>query len=496
MPYNLRKRKEPPVAEQKPVELVEKKPRGRAKKLKTNDVDVPSDKDTSTKPATKRQKSTKEQKPLVEAEPIEDEQINEQEEALKVQPVEETKAVIAEKKDKKPKLDGSNQLVFGSDLGGELGLCKIGIDKKNPTPVSINETIRQVACGGMHTLSLTESGKVYSYGCNDDGALGRVTDGDEKLESTPTIVNISDKVLKISAGDSHGAALTDKSEVLIWGNFRDENGMVGLMPESEGKATFQPTRVKLDKKLKDIASGANHMLLLDTDGVVYSFGVGDHGQLGRLKPEECAKKLNSDTSEIFLIPKPVCLKNVDPQRPFVCDAIFAGEYTSFATNTDKKKNRLAGWGLNNYYQLGYKGQKGQLDQHYPRRCTFTCSTSMINVSGGQHHTIFLTKTGRVYAAGRHEYGMLGIGDSMKDKKEICPAKPVEGFDSPVKTICTGSRTSFAVSNEGKLYSWGMSSLNLGVDGDNDLTEPTLVKKLVDKVVTSVSSGSITSVIVE
>lgn len=455
MPYNLRKRKEPPV-EQKPVE---KKPRARVIKQ------------------VAKQEVKQENKQEVKQE-------NKQEVKREIKQV--IKQVITT----------NNQLVFGSDLGGELGLGKIGCDKKNPTPVPLKEKVKQVACGGMHTLSLTESGQVYSYGCNDDGALGRVTEGDETLEATPTLVELKDKVTKITAGDSHCAALTDKMEVHIWGNFRDENGMVGLLPDSNGKATFKPTKLNLDRKLKDIASGANHMLLLSVDGVVYSFGVGDHGQLGRLKPEECAKKLNAETSELFLTPQPVDMKDVDPQRPFVCDAIFAGEYTSFATNTDKKKNRLAGWGLNNYYQLGYKGLKGQLDQYYPRRCTFTCSTSIINVAGGQHHTIFLTKTGRVYAAGRHEYGMLGIGKSMKDKKEICPAKQVEGFDSPIKTICAGSRTSFAVSSEGKLYSWGMNNLNLGVDGDDDLTEPTLVQKLSDKKVSAVSTGSITSVIVD
>jgi len=37
-----------------------------------------------------------------------------------------------------------------------------------------------VCAGGMHTLCLTKSGVVYSFGCNDDGALGRVTEEDEE----------------------------------------------------------------------------------------------------------------------------------------------------------------------------------------------------------------------------------------------------------------------------------------------------------------------------
>ena len=35
--------------------------------------------------------------------------------------------------------------------------------------------VLQVACGGMHTVALTEGGQVLSWGVNDEGALGRET---------------------------------------------------------------------------------------------------------------------------------------------------------------------------------------------------------------------------------------------------------------------------------------------------------------------------------
>lgn len=36
-----------------------------------------------------------------------------------------------------------------------------------------SQTIKEVVCGGMHALVLTADGRVFSFGCNDDGALGR-----------------------------------------------------------------------------------------------------------------------------------------------------------------------------------------------------------------------------------------------------------------------------------------------------------------------------------
>lgn len=35
--------------------------------------------------------------------------------------------------------------------------------------------VLQIACGGMHTVALTEDRMIYSWGVNDEGALGRET---------------------------------------------------------------------------------------------------------------------------------------------------------------------------------------------------------------------------------------------------------------------------------------------------------------------------------
>lgn len=483
MPYNLRKRKAP-IEDPLPVKKRTTQDAPAVKKKLSQDPPPAKKKSVQDAPAVKKRLT--QDLPPEKKEPIKD------------PPLVKKRAIKAEVVPEKPDAT-RRQLMFGADSCGELGQGKIGISRKSPIQVCMDKPIKQVACGPMHTLSLTEDGQVFSYGCNDEGALGRETDGDEELEATPTIVPIEDAIVKITAGDSHSAVLTIRNEVFIWGNFRDEHGSVGLTPSCEGRASYKPLKVLSDKKLKDIASGSNHMLLLDDEGEVYSFGVGAQGQLGRLSREELesdgnSHPINESNRELFLTPQKVSFKNVDPQRQFICDAIFAGNFSSFATNTDKKKNRLAGWGLNNYFQLGYKGQKGQLIQHTPRRSTFTCSTSMVHVACGQHHTLFLTRTGRLYAAGRHEYGMLGLG---KLDKEVCPAKVIDKLEGPILNISAGINTSFAVSNQGNLFSWGMGGLNLGLQSDDDLTTPTRVESLVGKKVISVSAGgSFTAVIVD
>lgn len=72
--------------------------------------------------------------------------------------------------------------------------------------------------------------QVYSFGCNDEGALGRDTSV-EGSEMVPGKVELQEKVVQVSAGDSHTAALTEDGRVFLWGSFRVRLGVedcVGL----------------------------------------------------------------------------------------------------------------------------------------------------------------------------------------------------------------------------------------------------------------------------
>jgi regulator of chromosome condensation len=60
---------------------------------------------------------------------------------------------------------------------------------------------------------------VYTFGCNDEGALGRDTT-EEGSETRPVKVDLSEKVVQITGGDSHTAGLTEDGRVFIWGTFR------------------------------------------------------------------------------------------------------------------------------------------------------------------------------------------------------------------------------------------------------------------------------------
>ena len=63
---------------------------------------------------------------------------------------------------------------------------------------------------------------MYTWGCNDEGALGRVTHGDIAEESIAGKADLEEEVniIQVSAGDSHTVALSDRGCVYAWGTYR------------------------------------------------------------------------------------------------------------------------------------------------------------------------------------------------------------------------------------------------------------------------------------
>jgi regulator of chromosome condensation len=85
-------------------------------------------------------------------------------------------------------------------------------------------SIIKLVCGGMHTVALASNGSVYTWGCNDEGALGR-----SGAENTPIRVDeaLDIPATDISAGDSHTIAYNTKSnQVYYWGCYRVSKSII------------------------------------------------------------------------------------------------------------------------------------------------------------------------------------------------------------------------------------------------------------------------------
>ncbi|CAL1289009.1 unnamed protein product [Larinioides sclopetarius] len=347
-------------------------------------------------------------------------------------------------KSKKQKVESvSSQLfVMGENNVGQLGFGLTIERLMRPTLLELSDYISSIAAGGMHSVCLTESGEVITFGCNDEGALGR--SGDEEM--SPDEVEIPEKVIQISAGDSHSAALTEYGHVYLWGNFRNGNGPMGLV--ADGVKEMRPVRILSNIQISKISSGADHLACLSRDGIVYTCGCGEQGQLGRLPA----------------VPDPAAV----PLRIPIED-IWTSNYCTFLKA--EETGQIFAFGLNNCCQLGYENE---LVAYTPKQVLSFNGKTRKEIAGGQHHTLILDSDGLVYSMGRKDYGRLGLEDNAGDKSSPTLITSLE--NEKCSNISCGDAVSFAVTEEGSLYAWGMGcNCQLGHGNEDDCHIPRLVE---------------------
>lgn len=394
-----------------------------------------------------------------------------------------------------------NVYVFGEGSSGELGLgsAKGQTEVKRPryNPNLSPETVGVVALsvGGMHTAALTHDSKIMTWGVNDQGALGRDTawegglrDVDEDAsdsdsdsgsetavnprESTPGEVDLSglpeDVVFtQVVCTDSATFALTAQGDVYGWGTFRSNEGIFGFDPTT--LIQLRPKLIKGLGKITQLAAGANHVLALQSNGVVYGWGSGQQNQLGRRILERRAS--NS------LVPMPVGL-------PKKVVTIGAGAYDSFAVLAN---GNVYSWGLNNFGQTGIpkefdeSGASLGNDVHHPIVIeTLKGKGKVICIQGGSHHTVAVTDKGELLVWGRLDGNQLGL--SVKDLPQDDVVRDSAGHPRiltvptqipNIKAVCAaaGSDHCIAIDEDGKAYSWGFSTTyqtGLGTADDVEL----------------------------
>jgi len=72
--------------------------------------------------------------------------------------------------------DDVEVFAVGSNMMGELGSSNVGETRKDFLRVKGTKGInfKQIYAGGIHSVGITKEGKILSWGCDDDGFLGRV----------------------------------------------------------------------------------------------------------------------------------------------------------------------------------------------------------------------------------------------------------------------------------------------------------------------------------
>ena len=98
------------------------------------------------------------------------------------------------------------------------------------------DKIIQIACGDSHTMFLTDLGKVYGCGMNEDYQVNPTKDRDDdenelnyikepkEITYFDTLILDPDKIIQIACGENHTMFLTETNQV--WGYGKNDNYQV------------------------------------------------------------------------------------------------------------------------------------------------------------------------------------------------------------------------------------------------------------------------------
>ncbi|KAF8730311.1 hypothetical protein AX14_005655 [Amanita brunnescens Koide BX004] len=357
--------------------------------------------------------------------------------------------------------------------------------------------LETVAAGGLHTLFIDERGTVWSCGNNDEAALGRVTQNvpdpenpDKQLDvdqltSVPhplqSLVDENFRAVLVAAGDNVSAAVSSEGELRVWGTFRANEGSLGF--QQGLRHQFVPVSIlKLghkrghSEKVSSIVAGTNHLIVLTTDGNIYTLGAGEQSQLGRRVLDR--RKIHGTVPEKIVL-------GTRSRRAVV---VGAGAYHSFAVD---ENGTVWGWGLNAMGQIGAGHTSSEDDiVQLPKKVKRLSKEELdgdkvVQIAAGEHHTLFRTETGKVYACGRAESGQLGLADddpafAERPDRDLVTEPALIKFPDPTDPIVhvsAAAHCNMATTVGGALYSWGQGTQGeLGVPDEVIRTPKQLVRK--------------------
>jgi len=172
-------------------------------------------------------------------------------------------------------------LTFGSNESGELGIGSTDLSSDKPRAIHIKDgnspKFVKVACGDRFTYAICEDGKVFSWGLNWNGQLGRGDFLGVTIPDSPILSLACHAIKAITCGQSHSLFLTVSGFLYSCGS-----NNFGQLGHGDDVKRVRPTLIEMQRPVSfcEISSGCFHNLARDSEGNVYSWGSNSHGQLG------------------------------------------------------------------------------------------------------------------------------------------------------------------------------------------------------------------------
>jgi alpha-tubulin suppressor-like RCC1 family protein len=319
-------------------------------------------------------------------------------------------------------------LSFGSATAGELG-DGITSSHTTTTPTALSgHTIVAISQGSQHSLLLDDKGTVWVYGIPNNGRLGL---GGNKAVATPTALTIPDgkKIKAIAAGGDHSLLLAVDGTVYSFGNA--ENYKLGN--NDKVNPVTSPTQITIpsNKKIAYVAAGLYNSVVIAEDYTVFTFGRGSKGQ-------NCDGTTNDVT-----VPTAITF----PAGKKVASVVINDQHTLFLT----EDHFVYACGYNSVGRLSNKVADNTISTPTQISTNFTITA----IAAGPNHNLFLDTQGIVYSFGYGTYGELGQGSSATMVKAITAVTVPE--NKKIVTIAAADTISYICAEDHTCYAFGDAS---------------------------------------
>ncbi|CDE14898.1 putative uncharacterized protein [Clostridium sp. CAG:470] len=357
--------------------------------------------------------------------------------------------------------EGKNQgiYVIGTNSYGNL-FTKDTSSRSYATPVETDKDIIAMASTTNSDVYNTgviadQDGMVYTVGYNSNGEIGNDT-----TQNLTTPWCISNKKINVEKDTINLKVKGEKAQINYTSNM-EFNLLLKQVPNSI--CTFKSMDEKVatvDAKTGEVtavATGTTFIKLYNKENNLYA-----------------AVKINVNGTQGKIQPKIV------------------GGYNHFVSL--KSDGTVWTWGSNGYGQLGTGNtvnstQPVQLATQTiddSNRVITTKITDAKDIATGYGHTLILKEDGTVWATGRNDYGQLGNGNTTNQKTLTQVKGPNgEGYLKDIIAITAGNLSSYALTKEGKVYSWGYNyygSFGVGYTTSNNANYYPIQMKKVNNII--------------
>ncbi|GFR62447.1 X-linked retinitis pigmentosa GTPase regulator-like protein [Elysia marginata] len=266
------------------------------------------------------------------------------------------------------------------------------------------ETVVSVQCGHYHSLALTEDHQVYSWGWGVHGQLGHGNPEDCLIpQHVRYLMNFG--IVKVAAGYAHSLALTESGEVWSFGC-----GYFGQLGLGTNSKTSIPERISFPTTSPMVAIGTSyfHGLAVSASNRVFQWGLHPHNLRQVASSMRMARHAGVHVSEqnSFLSPSILDTTYVHGKITKLCcgslhNAILADDGILYT------------WGRNLEGQLGTGSRQ---DERIPKMLTCINDQQVLSVASGGEFNVCFDAEGGVWVWGKNDSGQLGYLKSRSASK--------------------------------------------------------------------------------